>query len=112
MSRKTFRHISLTLALAFALTAPAASATGTSHVFSEVWNWWPRLWAKAGCIIDPNGFPCVSTPTTEARSGSREIPSHAGMSKHGCGIDPNGTPCASTSGTVDADHGISIDPDG
>src|SRR5437764_788857 len=86
MSATPFRRLALfTLALALAtpwlvMAAPHPVAKGAIQAPSapssllSLWSGWlTRLWADAGCIIDPDGR-CVTGPRTDA----------------GCIGDPNG----------------------
>jgi len=86
MSRMILRSFGLALALTL-ISAPAAKATDRSGGFS---GFWLQLWAKAGCIVDPNGSPCLAI-SLRPSVGTR--PNGLGMKAH-CSIDPNGTPCA------------------
>ncbi|HZF13894.1 MAG TPA: hypothetical protein VFE33_34305 [Thermoanaerobaculia bacterium] len=104
MSATPFRRLAL-LALALALATPwlvmaaphpaakgAIQAPSAPSSLLSLWSGWlTRLWADAGCIIDPDGR-CATAPLTH----------------EGCIADPSGR-CATGPQT---DAGCIIDPSG
>jgi len=99
MSRLSPRSTTLALLAVGILTLPAwanakpagpvpriqESRTATSAQ-SGVAGWWQllvRLWAPAGCILDPHGL-CVSNPGGPGTTSSQPY------TEAGCGLDPHG----------------------
>jgi hypothetical protein len=71
------------------------------------WRWLTGLWAKEGCIIDPNGSPACK-PTS---AGEPDPDDPMVNAKEGCILDPNGKPtCSSDPASTDA--GCILDPNG
>ncbi len=102
MTRLRFpRCIALALILAAFLVIPASGAEVSRGGFNSssvnlripLWHLLTGLWAKAGCVIDPNG-------------SCRPI-----QSKEGCVIDPDGR-CRVAPVRSSADAGCDIDPSG
>jgi len=53
----------------------------------HLWGWLTERWTKAGCTIDPGGFPlCQPAP----KQGPGTYKSNA---EEGCSIDPGGLFC-------------------
>jgi len=116
MSSPVLTRAFAVLLLSTALLAPAAFAapprlhpapqTATSTLGSprdalaNLWTSLARLWAEAGCSIDPNGGHCTSAPVHPTGD-------------NGCSIDPSGGHCLGSQSVAPAsDEGCSIDPSG
>lgn len=54
-----------------------------------LWSWLRSVWAKEGCILDPDGKPACGP-----RSGSLVPTPPTSFADAGCIIDPSGGPCA------------------
>lgn len=88
MLNASIRRKTLLLLLIAVLATPWTSAAGlgsesprevrptvSPDAFEQAWNLYHRTWSKVGCIIDPDGRLCRSSPPE---------------SKIGCHIDPDG----------------------
>ncbi len=112
MSRPTPRPLVpvvliLFLSVAVLSPTPAIGASWTdrgSAAFGRFWAALSTIWAKAGCIYDPNGR-CREGQAVAANPGGRQVTANTGCiydpdgrcrsglaveSEFGCGIDPNG----------------------
>lgn len=97
------RVIGLLLILAVAAPLTAAPIHSSDPVrfeatapLASLWGWLSHVWAKNGCMIDPNGRCSLGT-----------VPSGA---DNGCGIDPHGGCHPVASPLPTADNGCGIDP--
>jgi hypothetical protein len=98
----------LILAVAVPLTASPIHSSDPVHFeatapLASLWGWLSHVWAKNGCMIDPNG-PCL--PAT----GS--IPAPPAGADDGCGIDPSGRCQSAPNPLPAAENGCGIDPNG
>jgi hypothetical protein len=116
MSRSMIRQVVMAVLLTLAASwSHAGERQSPAHqslrLSQEAWNepasklfaLFSRLWAKAGCMIDPHGGCSTNGATTPP--AETEV---------GCGIDPHGGCGTSGTATTSAatDEGCMIDPHG
>jgi hypothetical protein len=61
-------------------------AAAPASAVNQLWDHLVALWSAAGCVIDPNGIPCVAANS----NATSPLP----PTEEGCVIDPNGASCA------------------